>query len=705
MKRRDFLSVTIGASAISPLVSAAETYTESDFKLDPPSLIPNPVGEGGKWFMDQPTRIGWFTLRYSDAQQSGADFVKQADEAKMNLICLTVGGSFAFYPSEVQYHQWAPGISKSNDFIGDISREAESRNIRIGARFDFSKQSQESVKAHPEWFFTNADGTHPVDASGRTPPCINGNFFRKQAVQIVEEVIQRYHPAMIYLNNFGNNLGGQNLPDPCQCANCKRLFREKTGKTLPRKMSPEVRTFLRICTHETGKLFFEAIEKLSPKTIFINADTIPTHGWHSETRMVLSPSQVWLYISSEAVNRQRTSFPQSVTCNNVTSYSSNASRLVLMPEQETRLRLYQAMAHGSPPTYVATGTMKQDDVRDLEAAKFVFQWHAKHQDCFGNTENPARVLLLVQPETAPRGRNLIIQESWRGIYRILTENHIPVVVSEISDTIKKRAKDFDLVIITAKAEAGGVKEHVEQGGRAIYIGEEPAFAIPAAVKRHDLTRVAYVEVRDKKKFPSLSGLRYLLATAMCPYNVVDIFSSAEVKSMAYIEYPEEKNAGLTFVPPMIENPAEVSQSDLKQTNIPALLLREVGKGKIAYLPWDLGSLYSRMAITSHAQLLTDLIDDFLPGKRQLITDAHSSVEIVLQKKQTRLMVHLINLSGQTQNNYMDAVKMGPVKISIAGHYKTARSRVLNAALPVKQADNVSEFIVPELGEYDLVVLE
>ena len=49
--------------------------------------------------------------------------------------------------------------------------------------------------------------------------------------------------------------------------------------------------------------------------------------------------------------------------------------------------------------------------------------------------------------------------------------------------------------------------------------------------------------------------------------------------------------------------------------------------------------------------------------------------------------------------------MGPVKISIAGHYKTARSRVLNAALPVKQADNVSEFIVPELGEYDLVVLE
>ena len=87
MKRRDFLSVTLGAAAISPLVSVAEVGT--DFQIGAaPDLIHIPVGEGGRWFMDQPTRIGWFTLRYSDAQQSAVDFVKQAEDAKMNLICL-----------------------------------------------------------------------------------------------------------------------------------------------------------------------------------------------------------------------------------------------------------------------------------------------------------------------------------------------------------------------------------------------------------------------------------------------------------------------------------------------------------------------------------------------------------------------------------------------------------------------------------------
>jgi hypothetical protein len=706
MKRRHFLNLTVGAAVISPVTVAAagEEFMPMD---PPPPLIPTPPGEAGKWFMDEPTRIGWFLLRYSDAKTSAEKFVQQVSDAKMNLLCLTAGGSFAFYPSGIPYHEWAPGISKENDFLGKIVTEATKQKIRIGARFDFSKQSAEAVKAHPEWFFTLADGSHPVDASGRTPPCINGDFFRKQAVMIMDEVISRYHPAMVYLNNFGNNLGGQNLPDPCQCANCKKKYFEMTRSALPLKMTEEVRLFLKHCTYETGKLFFDAVQRLAPEIIFINADTTPTHGWHTETRMVLSPSQVWLYITSEAVSRQRNSYPDAVTCNNVTSYSSNSSRLVLMPPAETRLRLYQAIAHGSPPTWVATGTMQQDDVLTLDAAKQVFQWHARNQDLFGDTINPARVLILAQPETAPRGRNLITQQSLRGVYRILAENHIPAVVSETINTVTGKPGRFDLVIVTQGADAKGLEDFVKQGGRALYIGEEPGFAIPPPVKKHDLTSVAYVELRQPAKFPSLKGIKWLMATSMCPYTVVDIFSKAEVQSMSFIEYPPEQDAAITFVPPMIENPGEVSQSDLRQTNIPAVLFRDYGAGRIAFLPWDLGALYNRLALPSHANLLTGLCDQLLPAGRQLLTDAHSSVEIVMgfQQKTGRHLLHLINLSGQTQNNYMDAIPMGAIHFSLKGKFKTAKARDLGKALPVAYKNGRTEFMLPMLREYDVIVLE
>src|SRR5687767_3420707 len=148
MKRRDFLNLAVGAAVITPRAGSA-TGTSVATIDPPPDLIPTPVGEGGKWFMNEPTRIGWFLLRYSDTKQSAAEFVRQAADAKMNLLCLTVGGSFAFYPSDIPFHEWAPQISKSNDFFGKIVSEALSKNIRIGARFDFSKQSAKAVEAHP----------------------------------------------------------------------------------------------------------------------------------------------------------------------------------------------------------------------------------------------------------------------------------------------------------------------------------------------------------------------------------------------------------------------------------------------------------------------------------------------------------------------------------------------------------------------------
>jgi hypothetical protein len=191
--------------------------------------------------------------------------------------------------------------------------------------------------------------------------------------------------------------------------------------------------------------------------------------------------------------------------------------------------------------------MHQDDLLGTAAATEVFQWHARNEDIFGNTINPSRVLILAKPESAPRGRDLIFQQSLRGIYRILAENHIPAVVSETTEALKDPGS-FDLVIVTPGAAVNGLEEFIEKGGRALYVGEEPGFAIPSRVKQHDLARVAYAELRDAEKLPSLKGVKYLMATSICPYTVIDIFSKKEVETMPFIEYPEEPGAMLSFIP-------------------------------------------------------------------------------------------------------------------------------------------------------------
>jgi len=105
--------------------------------------------------------------------------------------------------------------------------------------------------------------------------------------------------------------------------------------------------------------------------------------------------------------------------------------------------------------------------------------------------------------------------------------------------------------------------------------------------------------------------------------------------------------------------------------------------------------------------LTDLVDHLLPAGRQLQSDAHSSVEMVLAYQQStgRHLLHLINLSGQTQNNYMEAIAMGPIHISIIGKFKSAKAREGNTGLPVSYNNRRSVFTLPLLKEYEVVVLE
>jgi hypothetical protein len=83
-----------------------------------------------------------------------------------------------------------------------------------------------------------------------------------------------------------------------------------------------------------------------------------------------------------------------------------------------------------------------------------------------------------------------------------------------------------------------------------------------------------------------------------------------------------------------------------ETHIPGLVLRDHGKGRIAYIPWDVGGLYYRHSSQGHGGLMADLIDHLSPQGRQLKTDAHPLVEITVmrQPRRNRTLVHLERLA-------------------------------------------------------------
>ena len=122
-----------------------------------------------------------------------------------------------------------------------------------------------------------------------------------------------------------------------------------------------------------------------------------------------------------------------------------------------------------------------------------------------------------------------------------------------------------------------------------------------------------------------------------------------------------------------------------------------------WVPWELGALYYRHSLTSHAGLLRDLLEPML-GARQLTTDAHPLVEMSLMKQKGRTLVHLVNLSGHSQTAYFEPVPMARIRVEVEGEYTAAKALRAGVSLPVKRAGGRTSFVVPGLKDYELVTL-
>jgi hypothetical protein len=130
----------------------------------------------------------------------------------------------------------------------------------------------------------------------------------------------------------------------------------------------------------------------------------------------------------------------------------------------------------------------------------------------------------------------------------------------------------------------------------------------------------------------------------------------------------------------------------------------MGKGKLAWLPWDIGSLYYRHSSEAHSRLLSDLVDSMLPQGRQLTSNAHPLVEITFLHQKGRYQMHFINLSGHADTAYFNPIPMTKIKVRVKGNFQSARALRSGESIAVTNSGFYAEFTLPSLDEYELLDL-
>lgn len=632
--------------------------------------------------MTEPIRWVQTNLRQTDANLDAKHLAGQLDDMRANVLLFGMGGIAAYYPTKVPFHYASPDLPPGRDMFGEVLRECHSRKIRVVGRFDFSKTRKEVFDAHPEWFFRKSDG-QPVIYNGLYSTCINGGYYRDQALKILAEALENYDVDGLFFNMFGNqsrDYSGHEV-GLCHCENCRRRYAEMFHKPIPEQPDDDYRRFMFVCSREVAASIGKLIHEKRSRAGYFNYIQESTDGIMSESNTAIDrPLPMWPYSASDNVNRARNSEPGKMAVNLNMQFVDYAWRFATVPDHEIALRMWQNIANGGALTFEVNGTLDQQDRQALDAAKPIFRWAAANQQYYVREQSAARVLLLGSP--AGSGRSFS-QNSYRGLFRLLSEEHIPFAVSDNLDWMGKR--EFDLVIATDWAPAA-LQSYVSNGGRLLIAGpREPEMPVALVVARSKDMK-GYFRIRNHAMFPSLQETDLLLLDG------------------PYTEVEGDGSQSLSLVPPSMIGPPEFVHIDMKNTDKPGIVYKEIGRGRVAWLPWDLGGLYYRVSLPAHRALFHDVVGRLYP-KRQLLTNAHPLVEITWMKQGERRLVHMINLSGHSQTGYFAPMKMNNIHLEVEGQFKSARTVRAPRQIPVRIQEGHTAFTIPELTDYELVVLE
>ena len=677
MKRREFLQST-GTSAIAALAALSGVnvaFGESS-------------GAPADWWRGRGIRWLQTNFREPDATVNPIQYIDEIVALNANTVLLNAGGITAYYPTNIEFAHVSEYMPKGQDTFGEILAEAHRRDIRVVSRWDFSKARKEVYDVYPGWFFTKADGA-PAIYNGLHQVCINGGWIQEKSLEILGEALDRYDVDGCFFNNFLNptrDYAGSYL-GVCHCDNCQALYAKRYGRPVPKDPDADYRVFMQEC----GQVFSEKIIGLMrskrPSAALIGGTPKITDIVYGESSTGTDrPLPLWPYTASDNVNKWRNSYPQAeVMCQSM-QFLDFAWRFSAVPSAEISSRIWQSVANGGFAAYSMNGTLGDLKNRSAaEAVKPIYQWLKDHQDYYYDQRNDARVVLLATAQGGQSGAGFEgSTEAYRGVFRFLTEQHIPFASMTHLDWIGQR--EVDLVIATGPVPAA-LEAYVENGGNLIVASAfEPEFEIAPVVKRWHDPDGAYFEIHDKKLFNALEDIDVTMMQG------------------DFLEVKAEGHSALTFVPPALYAPPEFVGLGWEDSGKPGLVMKQLGRGNIAWLPWDIGGLYHRYSLESHQGILTNIIDLLIPGERDLRSNAHPSVVVTLMRQRQRHLIHLINLSGHSDTAYHSPLPMREIEVEVKGGFNTARAVRSNKLLAVTKRGAYTLIQLPYLEEYELIEL-
>ncbi|MEO6329134.1 MAG: alpha-amylase family protein [Ginsengibacter sp.] len=625
---------------------------------------------------------------------------------------LSAGGVVAFYPTNIPFHHRSQWMGNS-DPLGYLVNGCRKMNMAVIVRTDPHATRQDVYDAHPDWIAVTADGKKRRHWANPDlwVTCALGPYNFEFMTAVNKEIMEKYQPDAI----FSNRWSGHGI---CYCEHCIKNFKTFSGIELPRNVvqsnstsmpagdisDPAYRIYIQWRIARLKELWFlwdDVIKKEKPGARFIPngfPDKLIT-GQNSDfffadqqARSGLIPP--WSNGSHAKELRATMGMKPQVGIFSVGLEEQYRWKDSVQTEAEIRVWVAEGIANGLRPCFVKFSAVLYDK-RWLEPVAKIYEACYKSEKYLKNIAPLARVGMVYSEQTERNYGGKPWQQNYgdhkKGMYHALIEDRMPfeMVNDRLMDA--ERLKPFKLLVLPNIAALSTVqceqlKKFVEDGGSLVATYESSLYDEEGKQKKDfglsELFGVSYdgsvegplqnsylrlkSDSVTKQFHPILKGLEDA-------YRIINGTHSVKVSPKQFFPAP------VTLVPSYPDLPMEDVYPRVPDTDIREVYLREIGKGRVVYIPWDIDRSFWQILSADHGRLLGNIIRWALNEEPIVNVKGPGVLDVTVWKQQHSMTVHLVNLTNpmMMKGPFRELIPVyAEVSIQLAANKKLANVHLL-----------------------------
>jgi len=657
----------------------------------------------GKGWEEKPMR--WVQICATDDDPQRYDQAFWMDLLKRTStggVCLSAGGVTAFYPTKVPFHYRSPYLGKT-DMFGDLTKACKKIGIRVLGRVDPHAMHADALAAHPEWVARNADGTpkkHPTAADLHLT-CPNGGVNFEWMPKILKEIVTTYPVDGIFGNRWGGSAG------ICYCGVCKSEFKAASGFDVPLSLSNPLAPDVKAYNVWVDEKRYAQIKLWNDTVTAVNPDAFFTPGtWGRLDPVRLRSTIRAVFSDRQGRNGQDPAWRNGQSAKEAycTMQDRPVSGIFAVGETSTPYRfedscqssaelatyIHDGLAHGFRP-WMTKFKAEVFDKRWVPVVEQAYVWHAKNENYFRHTENLARVAMVQSDQTAtyyvppaPQASSVreVVPEAAqprvgnndyvRGFYQSLVESRVPFNMADerqLDSSYISRYKVLVLPNVAALSDkqCAQLRDYVEKGGAIVATHETSLYDEWGKPRANfalaDLFGCDYAGKTDPRVQNS-----YLTVHGPHPLTVGfdDTPRIMAGTKLVHVKPRDTQKAPLTLVPSYPDLPMERVFTTVWQTEEPMVYLRQVGKGRVVYFPFDLDRCFWETSNQDHLALLRNAVSWANGGEHPLKVTGAGIVDVSYWRQANSVTAHLVNLTNpMAMKGYMrEILPMGPYTVSL-----------------------------------------